>query len=74
MSASLSQILPLSSKSLYKQIFLCGPYLTISILQLINYPLSRQDNSKFNKVMDDSNYNSAGKLANYNSAGCYSQP
>ena len=52
MSASLSEVLPLPSKSLYKQIFLCGPKLMISILQLLNFPFSRQGNSKFNKVMD----------------------
>lgn len=53
MSASLSQVFPLSSKSLYKQILLCGPAMMISILlQLLNFLLSKQGNSKFNNVME----------------------
>lgn len=52
LSASLSQVFPLSSKSLYKQILLCGPAMMISILQLLNFLLSKQSNSEFNNVMD----------------------
>ena len=42
-----------------KKIFLCGPVLMISTLQLLNFLLFKQGNSKFNKVMDfiNSNYN-----------------